>query len=302
MVGKIQFSISNLPLLAAFALAAQVFAAEPGPVLAAGPLAGIQAEIVLDPALADKPTITVHLPEAAQRTGAAIIVCPGGGYGGLSMGSEGHDTAAWFAQRGVAGIVLKYRLPGKPGNDHTMPLSDAHSAIRSVRQHAAEWGIDPHRVGILGYSAGGHLASTAGTHFDEDTRPDFMLLIYPVISMGEFGHGGSRTNLLGAHPDPELVKLYSNELQVTKATPPAFLAHSNDDGVSVLNSVNFYLALQRAGVPAELHVYASGGHGMKGGAGWGIGGATKDIASSWPDRAIDWMRQRGLLHSASPAQ
>ena len=262
----------------------------------AGARAETLPEIVLFPEAVDKPSITPHLPEAARRTGAAVIVCPGGGYGGLTMDSEGHDTARWLAEHGVAGIVLKYRLPSKPQNSHKSPLEDAQAAIRTVRKHAVAWGIDPRRVGMLGYSAGGHLAATAGTHFDAEIRPDFMLLIYPVISMGEFGHGGSRQNLLGPHPDPGLVKFYSNEQQVTSRTPPTFLAHASDDsGVSPRNSVEFYLALLEAGVPAELHVYERGGHGLKGGAGWGIGGPSRTISGTWPQRALEWMRQRGLL-------
>jgi acetyl esterase/lipase len=278
-----------LPMLFVI-LSLHVFAAEPA-ASAAPPL-----EIVLVPEAVDKPTIYVHLPTEEKRNGAAVVICPGGGYGGLSMESEGHATARWLNEFGVAGIVLKYRLPGKNGNTHDMPLADAHAAIRLVRQHAAEWKIDPKRVGVMGYSAGGHLASTAGTHYDAETRPDFLLLIYPVITMGEFTHGGSKHNLLGKDPSPELVKLYSNELQVTKDTPPTFLAHASDDrGVNVRNSVDFYLALYRNGVPAELHVYEVGNHGLKGGAGYGIGGPSKAVASTWTDRAYDWMKQRGLL-------
>jgi acetyl esterase/lipase len=256
-------------------------------------------EIILSPELTDKPVIYVHLPKPDHNTGAAIIVCPGGGYAGLTMDSEGNDTAQWFADRGVAGIVLKYRLPGKPGNKHSSPLEDAHAAIRMVREHATEWHIDPHRLGILGYSAGGHVASTAGTHFDAATRPDFMLLIYPVITMtGEYVHAGSRANLLGHHPDPALVKFYSNELQVTKNTPPTFIAAASDDTtVSPMNSVNFYVALLKAGVPAELHIYTAGEHGLKGGIGWGIGGPSKSVSSTWPDRAIEWMKQRGIVQT-----
>ncbi|HYG77695.1 MAG TPA: alpha/beta hydrolase [Planctomycetota bacterium] len=260
-------------------------------------------EIVLTPDAKDKASIFIHLPAPEKRTGAAIVICPGGGYGGLTMGSEGHDTAKWFVEHGVAGIVLKYRLPGKPGHSHNTPLDDAHAAIKTVRAKAAEWNIDPRRVGILGYSAGGHLASTAGTHFDVQTRPDFVLAIYPVITMGEYTHGGSKKNLLGAQPDPELVKFYSAELNVTKETPPTFLAHAGDDrGVNAMNSVNFYSALLKANVPAELHVYERGDHGLKGGAGYGIGGATKSISSTWPDRAIEWMRQRGLLEARPPTK
>jgi acetyl esterase/lipase len=256
------------------------------------------AEIVLFPDAKDKPSIFVYLPEASKRTGAALVICPGGGYGNLSIGCEGHDTARWFAAQGIAGIVLKYRLPNRPYNAHGDPLEDAHAAIRTVRKQAGHWGIDPRRVGILGFSAGGHLASTAATHFDADTRPDFALLIYPVITMGEYTHGGSRRNLLGPNPDPALVKFYSNELHVTAQTPPTFLAHASDDrGVSARNSVDFYVALLKAGVPAELHVYERGDHGLKGGAGWGIGGPSRSISSTWPQRALEWMRQRGLLEA-----
>ncbi len=239
----------------------------------------------------------MHLAKPDRRTGAAIVICPGGGYAGLTMTSEGHDTAEWFAARGVAGIVLQYRLPGVHGHTHASPLQDAHAAITVVRQRAAEWGIDPHRVGILGYSAGGHLASTAGTHFDENTRPDFMLLIYPVITMtGEYAHAGSRDKLLGPHPAENLVKFYSNELQVTKETPPAFIAAAGDDStVNVMNSVGFYVALLHAKVPADLHIYTVGEHGLKGGLGWGIGGPSRSVSSTWPDRAIEWMQQRNLF-------
>ncbi|MCH8924000.1 MAG: alpha/beta hydrolase [Planctomycetes bacterium] len=244
----------------------------------------------------DQPNITVHLPDAKVATGAAVIVCPGGGYGKLTMDSEGHDTAKWFARHGVAGITLQYRLPSKPYNDHKAPLADAHAAIRTVRKNAKAWGIDPQRVGILGFSAGGHLASTAATHFDETTRPDFAVLIYPAISLGKFGHGGVRRNLLGAKPTAELIAYYSNEKQVTDKTPPTFLAHANDDrSVAPENSVQFYLALRKARVPAELHIYQRGGHGMHYGKGYGIGNKPNGPAATWPDRCIAWMRARRLL-------
>jgi acetyl esterase/lipase len=253
-------------------------------------------EIALFPEAAGTSSIFVHLPGPERRTGAAVVICPGGGYGSLSIDCEGHDAARWFAEQGVVGIVLKYRLPNQPGNTPGMPLQDAQAAIRMVRARAGEWGIDPRRVGIMGFSAGGHVASTAGTHFDAATRPDFMLLVYPVISMGPFVHEGSRRNLLGPTPDPALVKFYSAEEQVTRETPPTFLAHASDDTVvRPENSVNLYLALQRAGVPAELHVYERGTHGLKGGGGWGIGGESRTVSGTWPQRALEWMRQRGLL-------
>ena len=182
--------------------------------------------------------ITVHRPAPQRANGAAVVICPGGGYGGLVVGPEGHGIARWLCDQGVAGIVLEYRLPRGRA---TVPLLDAQCALRTVRYNAKAWQIDPGRIGIIGFSAGGHLASTAGTHFDGGDpkavdpldrvgcRPDFMILVYPVISMGEKTHGGSKANLLGAHPKPEMVQLFSNERQVTEQTPPAFLAHALDD-------------------------------------------------------------------------
>ena len=182
--------------------------------------------------------ITVHKPE--KPNGAAVVICPGGGYGGLVTGAEGHGIAAWLNRHGITGVVLEYRLP--KGRSF-VPLLDAQRAIRTVRANAKAWGIDPAKIGIMGFSAGGHLASTAGTHFDDgdpkaddpidriSCRPDFMILVYPVITMGEKTHGGSRNNLLGKNPDAKLVELFSNEKQVTAKTPPAFLAHAKDDRV-----------------------------------------------------------------------
>lgn len=245
----------------------------------------------------DHGSIFVHLPPVGQRNGTAMIVCPGGGYSSLDLDNgEGHPTASWLTQKGIAGIVLKYRLPWITGNSASSPLEDAQAAIQMVRQHAAEWGINPQRVGVLGYSAGGHVASTLGTHFNASTRPDFMLLIYPVITMGTYANGGSRNALLGLNPDPALVTYYSNELQVTSQTPPTFLAVANDDpSVYPQNSADFYHAALTAQVPVELHVYERGAHGLKGGAGYGIGGPSYAIASTWPDRALEWLQQRGLL-------
>ena len=247
----------------------------------------------------DQSSLFVHLPPPDQRKGVAVIICPGGGYAGVSMDNEGHSVAGWFKAHGVAGIVLKYRLPGKNGNPPGVIQDDAKAAIRLVRSHALEWGIDPQRVGIMGFSAGGHVAVMAGTHYDADTRPDFMALIYPVISVGKYGYPGCNLAILGSRPDPALVKFYSGELNVTKDTPPTFLAHAGDDqAVNVHNSLDFYQALLAAGVPAELHLYEVGGHGLKGGIGYGIGGNSRTISSTWNDRLLEWMQQRGIVKSA----
>jgi acetyl esterase/lipase len=249
----------------------------------------------------DKPTLTIVLPDPAKATGAAVVVCPGGGYGGLAIGYEGNDIAKWLADHGVAGFVLKYRHRGT-GYGHPAPLDDAQHAIRTARYNAKRFGIDPAKIGILGFSAGGHLASTAGTHFDAgdpkakdpvDTvscRPDFLILCYPVVSFTTpYTHEGSKKNLLGENPDAKLVEQFSNELQVTAETPPTFLWHTNaDSGVPPENSVLFYLALRKAKVPAELHVYELGRHGLGLAAG-SIG------AESWPDQCLAWMKGRGLL-------
>lgn len=246
---------------------------------------------------ADIPTLTPYLAPKDKATGAAIIVCPGGGYGHLAD-HEGGPVAEWLNSVGVTAFVLKYRLG--PTYHHPAPLQDAARAIRTVRARAKEWGLDPQRVGILGFSAGGHLAATAGTHFDAgapdasdaiervSSRPDLMILIYPVITMRDATHGGSRKNLLGEQPSPELVKLLSNEEQVTKETPPAFLVHTMTDAtVPVENSMMFAAALRKAGVPFEFHLYERGPHGF------GLG--TKDpILGSWPGRCADWLRVHGF--------
>ncbi len=249
----------------------------------------------------DKPTLTVSLPPHDKATGTAVVVCPGGGYGGLAMSYEGIDVGKWLNDHGVAAFVLKYRHRGT-GYGHPAPLNDAQRAIRTVRARASEFGVDPKKIGILGFSAGGHLASSAGTHFDggksdaqdpierAGCRPDFLILCYPVISLTTpFTHQGSKKNLLGDEPDPKLVAQFSNELAVTPDTPPAFLWHTNaDSGVPAENSVLFYLALCKAKVPAELHVYEQGRH--------GLGLAAGNIgAESWPEQCLAWMRGRGLL-------
>jgi acetyl esterase/lipase len=249
--------------------------------------------------LVQEPNIAVFLPPKRIATGQAVVVCPGGGYGVLAYDWEGTSVAKWLNSKGIAAVVLKYRLPNAKSNitPHLTPMMDAERAIRLVRAHAPEWNVQALKVGVMGFSAGGHLASTLGTHFDEgntasadsverhSSRPDFMVLIYPVITMDkQFTHSGSRNNLIGANPTPELKRLYSNELQVSKQTPPTFIVHSTDDkGVPVENSLLFYQALKAKEVPAEMHIYPYGGH--------GFGLATgRGYLESWPDRCLDWLR------------
>jgi acetyl esterase/lipase len=236
-----------------------------------------------------------------------VIVCPGGGYGGLAMGHEGTDIADWLNSHGIAAFILKYRHRGT-GYGHPAPLQDAQRAVRTVRARAEEFKLDPAHIGIMGFSAGGHLASTVGTHFDKGNeqaddpierascRPDFMILCYPVISLTTaYTHQGSKNNLLGKDPDPKLVESLSNENQVTAETPPTFLFHTNEDtGVPPENSVLFYMALRRAKVPAELHIYEKGPHGV------GLAAKIPGV-NSWPDRCIDWLSGRGLLTGAKSA-
>ncbi len=251
----------------------------------------------------DKPTLTIYLPPKEKATGTGVMICPGGGYGFLAMDHEGHQIAQWLNSLGVAGFILKYRHRNSgAGYGHPAPLQDAQRAIRMVRSRAKEWNIDPNRVGILGFSAGGHLTTTAGTHFDKGVsnakdpierfscRPDFMIPVYPVVSLTEwYVHSGSRRNLLGDNPDANMPESLSNEKQVTADTPPTFLVHANDDtGVPPENSIYFYLALRKAKVPVEMHIYEKGGHGF------GLG--KKDSAASgWPVACAIWMKERGLL-------
>lgn len=224
-----------------------------------------------------EPTLEVYLPTKSNANGKAMLIFPGGGYGILAYDWEGTDIAKFLNGKGIAGIVVKYRLPSNRSQTekHRVPLIDAQRAIRLVRSRAAEWNIAKERIGIIGFSAGGHLASTLGTHFDdtvytpldavdsESARPDFMALGYPVISFGAMTHGGSKRNLLGEDPDSELVDYFSNEKQVTEATPPTFLFHATDDaGVPVENSLLFYSALKEKGVSATMHIYPKGGHGF----------------------------------------
>ncbi|HAQ18541.1 MAG TPA: xylanase [Prolixibacteraceae bacterium] len=242
--------------------------------------------------------IYVYLPKIGINTGAAVVICPGGGYIIEAMDHEGYDLAEWLTEQGVAGIVLKYRLPY---GHHEIPLEDAQRTLRLVHQKAAEWGINPSKIGIAGSSAGGHLASTAGTKFDlgkSDTtdpiekfscRPDFMLLLYPVITFNEeFGHMGSRANLIGTGNKWELVEKYSNELHVTAQTPPTFLVLADDDtAVPPRNSVEFYMALKKNKIPAEMHIFKSGGH--------GFGMTKKNLpVDQWPNLFAQWMKAQGI--------
>lgn len=234
-----------------------------------------------------EPTIAVYLPSNRISTGQAMIICPGGGYAILAYDLEGTDIAKWLNAHGIAAIVLKYRLPDNDSNTepHLTPLMDAQQAIKRVRENAGKWSIDPQKIGVMGFSAGGHLASTLGTHFDETSRPNFMALLYPVISMQEeLTHMGSRINLLGEKPSAEQITYYSNEEQVKPNTPPTFIVHSTDDGaVPVENSLRFYEALKQHKIPTEMHIYPYGGH--------GYGLATgRGYLSTWPDRLIDWLR------------
>lgn len=242
-----------------------------------------------------RPTLTVFLPPKNKATGTAVIICPGGGYWVVAAGHEGVDIAKKFNKMGVAAFVLKYRIP----NDEWMlnrsigPLQDAQQAIKTVRDSAEQWGINPAKIGIMGFSAGGHLAVTAGTHYQEslipnlsqtNLRPDFMVLVYPVISLlPPIAHTGSAEQLWGKGATEDQLKFYSGEMQVTPSTPPSFLVHaSDDDAVSALNSLAFYQSLQQNKVPAELHIYQSGGH--------GFGMHRKNTDEKWMDRCMNWMK------------
>ncbi len=250
----------------------------------------------------DIPTLTPFLPDPAKATGAAIVVCPGGGYGGLAD-HEGSVYAKWLNANGVAAFVLKYRL-GSAGYRHPVMLQDAARALRIARSRAEEWRIDPKRIGIIGSSAGGHLASTLMTHWDEgradstdpiervSSRPDLGILCYPVISMGANTHAGSKKNLLGENPSPELVTLLSSELQVKSNTPPAFVWHTFEDkGVKIENAISFAQALNKVSVPFELHTYQKGPHGI------GLGSHDGDPAKlhPWTTSCLNWLRLQGFV-------
>jgi acetyl esterase/lipase len=245
-----------------------------------------------------RPTITVYLPEKSKATGAAIIVFPGGGYFINALSHEGYDVGERLRSEGIAAFVVKYRIPDKAtmNNKETAPLQDAQQAIFAVRSGAKKWGIDPYRIGVLGFSAGGHLASTASTHYRNklvkagklSLRPDFTILIYPVISFSDsIGHIGSRDNLVGKNPSPEKIQAYSNQLLVDAQTPPAFLAHAKDDFVNYKNSVVYAEALQKYNVPVELLVFEKGGH--------GFGMNNKQSAIQWPDELLKWMKKMKFI-------
>jgi acetyl esterase/lipase len=244
------------------------------------------------------PTLSIFLPVKNQSAGTAVIICPGGGYGGLLTKREGSDVARAFTKLGVTAFVLKYRLPddGIMEDKSIGPLQDALQALKTVRQNAGKWNIDPQKIGIMGFSAGGHLASSAGTHYDAriiensestELRPDFMVLVNPVISFSdEIGHIGSRNNLLGKSPSAEKVNFFSNELHVNQTSPQTFLVHTADDTVvSPENSFRFYYALRKNKVNAELHIYSEGEHGF----------LKKPVFEEWFGRTVNWMRDRSLI-------
>lgn len=239
------------------------------------------------------PSLRIYLPQNDTAKKTAVIICAGGGYAGLNIKREGYDIAEAFNKSGVAAFVLKYRLPDNKTNNNKdiAPLQDVQQAIKMVRDSAAYWNLDPNKIGIMGFSAGGHLASSAGVHYSDVLidnvtktilRPDFMILVYPVISFGDvYGHIGSRDNLIGKKPNAASIKYFSNELYVNNQTPPAFITHPGDDKiVSVTNSIRFYEALNKNNVAADLHIYAKGGHGY---------GNTPSF-DEWFGRCLQWMR------------
>ena len=242
------------------------------------------------------PDLTVFLPPADKANGTAVLICPGGGYAMLAFDHEGNAIADWLNENGIAGIVLKYRMPSDRimENKSTGPLQDAQEAMRIIRRNSEKWHIDPGKIGVMGFSAGGHLASTLSTHYAEkvyaikdnmSSRPDFSLLIYPVITMDTtFTHMGSRNNLIGRNPSAELTWHFSNELQVTAESPPTFLVHSTDDRtVPVMNSIRYYEGLLKNKIVAEMHIFQKGGHGY----GMAPKGATE---AAWPELCLKWMK------------
>lgn len=253
---------------------------------------------ITDPEAKDSKSFVTNITDARmyayivpkeQATGAAVVICPGGGYSGISVEKEGSNIAKWFNELGVSAFVLYYRMP----NGHSdIPLTDAQTALKIIHKDAKKWNINENKIGIIGFSAGGHLASTVGTHFKTKAeRPAFMILGYPVVTMNiEITHKGSRNNLLGKNPTDELVRLYSNELQVTKKTPPTFIVHNIDDkSVPIANSEQLLKALQDHNVPAELHKFDVGGH--------GFGMLKRGIpVDSWPDLLKSWLQANKLIN------
>jgi len=248
-----------------------------------------------------KPALYVYHPKK-KTSDATVIICPGGGYGILAIDHEGFNIAKWFNDRGMTAFVLKYRLPQEDifDNDEIRPLQDAQQAIRIIRKNAAKYGIAPDKIGIMGFSAGGHLASTASTHFvtqvgeitdaSVSVRPDFSLLIYPVITFGDrFGHLGSRDNLIGKNPPVEKIDWYSNDKQVSKDTPPTFLVSTTDDWVQPENSIAYFLACKKNKVPVEMHIYEKGGHG------YALTKKGRGPVETWAARLEDWLKDRKLM-------
>lgn len=246
------------------------------------------------------PTLSVFLPKEIKPNQTAVLIFPGGGYSHLSMDKEGTKVAEWFNTLGITAFVVKYRLPSDliMKNKSVGPLQDAQEAIRYVRSNSAKWNINPNKIGVIGFSAGGHLASTLATHFDDKTyeskfntsaRPDFSILIYPVISMdSNITHKGSQTNLLGKDPSQTLIDNFSNDKRITPQTPPTFLIHASDDSaVLPENSINYYLGLKKNNVSAELHIYEKGGHGF----GLGI----KDTSQFWTNACKEWLKTNNYI-------
>jgi acetyl esterase/lipase len=245
------------------------------------------------------PTIAAYIAPKETATGAAVMICPGGGYGILAASHEGSDFAKWFNDRGISAFVLKYRLPNEKAmtHQHEVPLMDAMQGMKLIRQNAAKWNIDLNKIGVMGFSAGGHLAATLSTHYNmgekasNEAKPDFSILLYPVVSLQpSIAHGGSRDNLLGPEKSDELINYYSNELQVSDQTPPAFLVHAMDDtGVPVENSIQYYLALKNKKIPAEMHLYPKGGHG------YGMRTEGKGSLGNWPAAMEGWLKSLGYM-------
>jgi len=295
-----------LPLLSMALFSSAVFAQQqPIPLYPNGvpnskkaPAAYVEKKEGYSVSLVTEPTITPYFPEKDKATGTAIIIFPGGSYINLATGHEGEAIAKEFNKFGLAAFVVKYRLPSDQIMvDKTIgPLQDAERAIQIVRQRASEWGVNPNKVGIIGFSAGGHLASTLDTHFDKvvidnkdniSLRPDFAMLIYPVISFGPYAHAYSRENLIGKNPSQQLLDLYSNENQVTSNTPPTLLVHAeDDDAVPVQNSLLFYDALVKNKVKAEMHLFQEGGH--------GFGLINSKNKGRWSEWAENWLKENGF--------